>query len=356
MQRARARTPPAGRAPLLMPKRAAARGSDCEYGASHKRAKVVPASLAALDELRAAVADGSSGGAKDAQALARVLRQGLLWLRPEAFSMVVGTRESGKADEDEADEAALLAYPSLHTCLVANVVALVDLLEHGRASRFARWGGIPPVYLSCAVNFERDDVTGELWSVEIGIADHQDLCRQEAAAFPAVREALDPEAQSDWLAYFGREFTLRRGFELWHGEQFVRNQPTAELPSPSPAAQGKRQRGAPSHAWEAIPVHGLFRSSLDRLPTDLRATKPGRLAHGGCVSVFRSGPPDAEPFGLWLGFFVAAARPTSGGGGVVYVDLQSHVVWHGDLRGLVATLDWDTPPRDEVFFAPFAPP
>ena len=72
--------------------------------------------------------------------------------------------------------------------------------------------------------------------------------------------------------------------------------------------------------------------------------------------MFRSGPPDAEPFGLWLGFFVAADRPTGGGGGVVYVDLQSHGVWRGDLRGLVATLDWDTPPRDEVFFAPFAPP
>ena len=71
--------------------------------------------------------------------------------------------------------------------------------------------------------------------------------------------------------------------------------------------------------------------------------------------MFRSGPPDAEPFGLWLGFFVAADRPTSGGDGVVYVDLQSHVVWGEDLRGLVATLEWDTPPRGEVFFAPFAP-
>ena len=116
---------------------------------------------------------------------------------------------------------------------------------------------------------------------------------------------------------------------------------------------------------QTLAFAGLFRSSLDRLSADLRATAPGRLAHGGCVSVFRSGPPDAEPFGLWLGYFVAADRPTTtntggsgggGGGGVVYVDLQSHVVWEGeDLRGLVATLEWDTPPREEVFFAPFAP-
>ena len=94
-----------------------------------------------------------------------------------------------------------------------------------------------------------------------------------------------------------------------------------------------------------------------RLAADLQATAPGRLAHGGCVAVFRSGPPDAEPFGLWLGYFVAAdaAGGGGGGGGVVYVDLQSHTVWDKDLRGLVATLEWDTEPRDEVFFAPFAP-
>jgi hypothetical protein len=248
-----------------MPKRASARGSD-RGAVTHKRAKVAPASLAALDELRAAVvgSGGSSSSGVDAQALTQLLRQGLLWLKPEPFTLTAGTRESGRADEDEADEAALLAYPSLHTCLTANVVALVDLLEHGRASRFARRGAIPPVYLSCAVNFERDDVTGELWSVEIVIADHQDLCRQEAAAFPAVNEALDPEAQSDWLAYFSREFTLRRGFELWRGEQFVRNQLTAELPTSGTAAVGgkkqrKQQRGA---SWEAIPVHGAEKSFL----------------------------------------------------------------------------------------------
>ena len=138
---------------------------------------------------------------------------------------------------------------------MANVVGLVDVLEHGRTSRFARHGGIPAVYLSCAVNFERDGATGELWSAEIAIADHQDLCRREAAAFPAVSAALDPEARSDWLAYFRREFTLRREFELWHGGQFVRNQPTAALP---------RTAGKSGTRWEAIPVHGLFRSSLGR--------------------------------------------------------------------------------------------
>ena len=65
---------------------------------------------------------------------------------------------------------ALLAHPSLHTCLVANVVALQDVLDRGRASRFVQRGAIPPVYLSCASNFERDNATGELWSVEIAIA------------------------------------------------------------------------------------------------------------------------------------------------------------------------------------------
>ena len=45
--------------------------------------------------------------------------------------------------------------------------AVVDLLRHLGASRFARRGGVPPVYLSCTCNFERDDVTGELFTYEV---------------------------------------------------------------------------------------------------------------------------------------------------------------------------------------------
>ena len=63
--------------------------------------------------------------------------------------------------------------------------------------------------------------------------------------------------------------------------------------------------------------------------------------------MFRSGPADAEPFGLWLGYLLSRE------GRVVYVDLQSSIVWDGELRALIATYEWDTAPREEVFFAPF---
>ena len=51
----------------------------------------------------------------------------------------------------------LRAFPSLHTCLVANVLVVSSLLLEGAKSRFVRRRAFPPVYLACTFNFDRDE-------------------------------------------------------------------------------------------------------------------------------------------------------------------------------------------------------
>ena len=106
----------------------------------------------------------------DADDALHLARDGFLWLKPEGIDKGCSTTC------DESDEEALRAFPSEHSCFVCNVVAAVDLLQcsvKSNQSRFAARGSVPAVYLSCACNFERDDATGEIFSYEICIMDHQ---------------------------------------------------------------------------------------------------------------------------------------------------------------------------------------
>jgi hypothetical protein len=71
--------------------------------------------------------------------------------------------------------------------MVCNVVAVADLLTNAACSRFVV-DGIPPVYLACALNMDRDDVDGTIFTLEPAIREHQELCEKEATNFMAVRQ------------------------------------------------------------------------------------------------------------------------------------------------------------------------
>lgn len=315
----------------------------------------------------------------------------LLWLKPP--SILPDEHQFGEAThDDDSDEAALRAYPSEHTCLVANVVAAVDIIRHGSESRFAARAQIPPVYLSCTCNFDRDETTGtlsaaslhgqpklralfcphshysqgivprcpgvalallnlvyeyvlipgEIFSVEIAIAEHQERCQEEEAMYPEVRFALDPSHGTDWLGYFREMFALDQLYEVWRGDEYLYN---TMLPPEDPKLS-------------VCPVYTLRRSSLSRfehdaldaacithsaLDTELAA--PSEPIKGGCVVVFRTESPECEPFGAWLLYLIVA-------GEIVIVDLQNSTV-HRSLQRTVDRLEWETPPRQEVYFAKF---
>lgn len=280
----------------------------------------------------AAGGDGAAAGGAPDLAPSGALdcaREGLLWLRPEPF---VAPPEDAAAHAEQSRETAERCFPSLHTCLLANVVAVCSLLREGAASRFVARRSLPPVYLSCAMNFERD-AAGVLYSAEIAIADHQEGAAAEAAAHAEARFAFDPAAGTDWLTYFRREFVLVRQYELWNGDAFCGNVDAPPVPLPRNVA--------------AFPVYSLRRTTLAGFAQEalllLRASG-GR--GGGAVVVYRSLPPDVEPFGMWLAWFVIAGK-------LVIIDLQNGVVSEG-LAAAIAALAWDEPPRDEVFFVPFA--
>ena len=114
------------------------------------------------------------GGSNSREGLVAAIRAGLLSLIPVASIPVCPS-------EDE-----LLAYPSVHTCMVCNVVAITDLLRQGSSSRFVTHG-IPPVYLACALDMDRDDVDGTIHTLGPATLGFQGLCEQEAMKFPEVR-------------------------------------------------------------------------------------------------------------------------------------------------------------------------
>ncbi len=118
------------------------------------------------------------------------------------------------------------------------------------------------MYLACAINFERDTCTGELWSCEPAISDHQEQCAAEAATHPEVRFALDPITASDWLAFFRREFRVEEKFELWRGDDFLGN--VDEKP-----ASGKTKKPS-MKGVTCCPVYSLQRSSLSAVEADAR--------------------------------------------------------------------------------------
>jgi hypothetical protein len=232
--------------------------------------------------------------------------------------------------EEESEEEALRAYPSAHTCLVCNVIALESLLREAADSRFLIRGSIPPCYLSCACNFERDSATGEVFTYEVAISDHQERCREEAALEPEVSFCLDPRWQSDWLGYFRDKLSLSRVHEIYSGEEFLRNQLSAR-----PLRKGE----------EAYPVHTLRRTSLGSFESDARASKPGSLGSVGCVVAFRHEASQNEPFGMWFGWLIC-------GGHFFILDLQNSGM-ASSLRGSIQELDWSAPAREEAFFATF---
>jgi hypothetical protein len=102
-----------------------------------------PPPLLALEELCEALAGSVvEGGGEAARAL---LERGLLWCRalpvPPGMQALEGVEDMEEEDEEEA----LRAYPSSHSCLACNVVALRSLLKEGAQSRFALRGAVPPV-------------------------------------------------------------------------------------------------------------------------------------------------------------------------------------------------------------------
>ena len=273
----------------------------------------------ALHALRVAMAPSDVvASAADAEALAAA---GLFWMRLET--------PPPPSEEQQSEEQALLAYPSEHTCLVANVVAATDVLRQGPESRFARRGCIPCVYLSCACNFERDE-SGGIFSYEIAPLQHQERCAAEAEEFEPVRLSLDPSHGCDWLGYFREHFRLRTMYEVWRGERWLRN-------------VAKRPR--PAKGVDVCAVYSLHRTSLDRFEADALVCARGALCHGGCVVVFREAPADAEPFGCWLLWLVVRGR-------LVIVDLQNRQA-APTLGQLVERLQWEERPRREVFFAAY---
>ena len=258
------------------------------------------------------------------------MKTALLWLKPEAFTPLP---EDALPLEEQDPETAERAFPSSHTCLLCNVLALASALREGAGgSRFWKRGSLPPVYLACAINFERD-AAGELFSCEPAIGDHQEQSMEEAAAHEQVRFCLDPKAKSDWLSYFQREYILEKRFELWKGEDFAGN--VDKKPSPMPKGT------------TCLPIFSFSRSSLGACEAEVAdaAALPKNAISGGCVVVYRQGPPDAEPFGMWLGWIYLHAS-------LVIVDLQNSAIT-SSLEEAIALMHWAEEPRQEIFWARF---
>lgn len=210
------------------------------------------------------------------------------------------------------------------------MLALESMLSQGGESRFIARGRIPPVYLSCACNFDRDTETGEIFSYEICIREHQERCQDEAAHEPQVAFCLDPCWGADWLGYFDAKFRLRKEFEIYQGDLFIRNQATTK---------GIKK------GEEAYPVSMLERTTIESFESDARAVSAGSLGHGGCVVAFRYESSDKEPFGIWWGWLVIR-------GHFFILDLQNSAL-AGSLGESIESLGWAQPARQEAFFGVF---
>ena len=163
--------------------------------------------------------------------------------------------------------------------------------------------------------------------MEPAIAEHQDEAYTESQTFVEVDFAHDPIFRHDWLSYFRFFVGLSSAFELWERGVFLRNVETR------PTRLHK--------SVECIPVWSFFKSHL----SDFECAAKGTKSPAGVVAVFRSGPPDAEPFGVW--FFWLHLQ-----GHVIIVDLQNAAV-HSNLSDAIASLAWSEPARlEEVFYAP----
>ena len=90
-------------------------------------------------------------------------------------------------------------------------------------------------------------------------------------------------------------------------------------------------------------MYGLHRTTLPAFPQAAVAASEGVVPRGGCVVAFRTGESDQEPFGMWFGWIVLAQQ-------VFIVDLQNGVLTNS-LEESIQALEWQEPPRTEIFYA-----
>ena len=321
----------------------------------------VPALAAFVDAFRLSIklpvsSPGEGSDCDSAVDWETLISLGLLQLKPDAFEPL---EEDTLPIDEQTEEQILRPYPSvrcfaqfqmfqclnphhliqLHSCFVCNVVAAVSVLSEGQASRFVRRGSIPPVYLSCTMNYILDDDCSSssahdsvvsrpsIETYEPAIVCHQELCVDEAARFEEVRWCLHPTFGCDWLAFFNHYFVLDHFFELWKGENFV--------------GTSKSRPRTSRRSLECFPCYSLHRSTLENFDNDSNNMD----AFGGCVVVFRHLSPNSQLFGVW--FLWLRIK-----GSLMIVDLQNSNLSHS-LQAAILCLGWDSPPMPDVFFAPF---
>jgi hypothetical protein len=313
---------------------------------------------AALIELRRRVFGGASGGgsasgggagaeaaAAPGPSLAALVRTALLWLRPAAF---VAPAEDALPAAEQSEAQALRAFPSLHSCLACNVLAFLSLLREGAASRFWALRAIPPVYLSLALNFEREEASGELLTVEPLAKGQQREARREARAFPQVREALGAELAAggcDWLRFLQRELELEPLWEVWRGDDWREN-----IRGAAGAAEAPPELAA---GESAVRIFSLRRTTLGGFAAAARASG----SRAGVALAFRLDAPEFQPFGVWFAWLRCGEGAGEGEGEgegageeLVVADLQNSGA-HASLAAAVESLHWEQAPRNECFFA-----
>lgn len=228
----------------------------------------------------------------------------------------------------------LILLSQLHSCFVCNVVAAVSALTEDRESRFVQRGSIPPVYLSCTMNYILNDDASEnggsalcprIETYEPAIATQQELCIEEAEKFEEVNWCLHPRFGCDWLGYFNHYFVLDQFFELWRGDVFV--------------GTSKSRPRTSRNRLECYPCYSLQRSSFSDFENH------SKNFFGGCVVLFRHLVQHSQLFGIWFLWLRIEGR-------LLIVDLQNSTI-SASLQEAVTSLKWGSLPMPDVFFAPF---
>lgn len=232
----------------------------------------------------------------------------------------------------QSEEEALAPYPSVHSCFVCNIVAFFSIFLEGSSSRFIQRGVIPAVYLSCAMNYEIDQLQNgdtTLLSYEPVVDDDQELCHKEASQYPEVSFSLDPTFQSDWFSYFVHYFEMIEIYNVWKGHKFIEsymNYPT------------QLQRGM------SIVGNVTFqKTSFHSFSEHLQTQNPENQI--GCVVVFRKIDPRYELFGMWFSWVLIDNV-------LFIVDIQNSRI-SKSLDDAVEILGWEEEPHSEVFYGNF---
>ena len=230
----------------------------------------------------------------------------------------------------QSEDEVLAPYPSLHTCLVCNLLSVVSILIDGKRSRFIQKGFIPAVYLSCAMNYEIDylpNSTPTLFSYEPLTLDHQGTCQQEALEYSEVQFALDPIFQSDWFSYFVHYFDMKDLFNLWKGNKFISSLP-----------QYPKQMERGMSVTRNVTFH---KSGISTFPMDLQTLNGNQM---GCVVIFRRIDPQYELFGMWFTWVWI--------NGCLHVIDRQNSQLSRSLEEAIQKLGWtDDSYHSEIFFA-----